>query len=88
MKAHIKSGTAPSQGKLRGPNQITKAIEPHYTIRQYYPTFTPLPQPGEIRELCDRGGNVAALARVIKTDPNRRLATLQRLELDPSGREI
>ena len=88
MKAHVKSKSAPSPGEHERPKSGTKkATKANYT-RQYYPKFTQLPQPGEIRELCDRSGNVAHLAKVISTDPRKRTAALQVLQLNENGREV
>ena len=58
------------------------------STKQYYPRWTPLPSPGDIREIADRRmGKISKLARVRKVHPASRQVEMNYLKLDKNGKE-
>lgn len=54
-------------------------------IKQYIPTWKPMPEPGDIREIIDRDGNAVALGVVYGVLPAERTVLIRALNLTEDG---
>jgi hypothetical protein len=54
-------------------------------IKQYVPTYNPLPKPGDVRELINRERQVVGLGVVYGILPKERMILIQPLNLEENG---
>lgn len=54
-------------------------------FRQYVPTYKPMPEPGDIRELINRDREVVGLGVIYGVLPTERTVLIQPLNLDEQG---